>query len=320
MKLYKAKGQGIFVNNPLNVIQMKQLVDNALLVKYRDGDEVVIDEYNIIADPKAKMEKVSEIISALPKANGRIENINSINDIQIGDIIEIEGDIIVVDNDVLDGIKNSSVLSDLDILGDGSCIACYTFDNESAVDLSGNYNGTWYGTEQYDNGKFGKAAKFDGNSYIEATILNETTMSFSLWIYANNIDNHMSVFSQNGNDGSDHCRGIYIKDSKIGLWSRDKNGTWRDITYDIFVNKWIHLVFIQNDNVIKGYVNNILFDSFSMNGTVTFYDKIRLGRYFSSEHYFNGFIDQVRIFNKALTEEEVQKVYQETSKSIKKII
>jgi len=324
MKLYKAKGQGIFVNNPLNVIQMKYLDDNTLLVEYKDGNEVIVNKYNIIAEPKAKMEKVSEIISSLPKANGRIENINSINDIQIGDIIEMDGDIVNVDNDVLDEIKNNCVtINTLDILGDGSCIACYTFDNETADDLSGNYNGTWDGTEQYDVGKFGKAAKFDGNSQINCGIINtdKDELWISFWMYWDDTNDVLPIGFGNNL-----------------LWLYNNYFGWNTTNSDIYginfpaseyANKWLHIVanFKTNSYGDTLYINNIKQDlSQKMGNIKADYAVVKnidfhiSGRSLDSRFRFSGLIDQVRIFNRALTEEEVQKVYQETSKLIKKII
>jgi len=77
-------------------------------------------------------------------------------------------------------VTGTGTTNTLDIFGDGSCIACYPFDG-NAKDLSGKYNGTWHRNEQYDVGKFGQAAKFDGSNCIVVSpspIVNLKTSDF----------------------------------------------------------------------------------------------------------------------------------------------
>jgi len=91
---------------------------------------------------------------------------------------------------------SESTVNVCDIFGDGSCIATYTFDG-NANDLCGNYNGTWHGTEVYETGKFGKAAKFDGNSWIEfkndANFYMNLQKYLSLWFNTNNISKEQVI-------------------------------------------------------------------------------------------------------------------------------
>ena len=324
MKLYKAKGQGIFVNNPLNVIQMKYLDDNALLVEYKDGNEVIVNKYNIIADPKAKMKKVSELSNILPKVNDRITEIN-IKDVQIGDIIEVNGEVFVVDNDVLNMIN-------LDILGDGSCIAYYTFDDENANDLSGKYNGIWVGTEQYDIGKFGKAAKFDGNSGIASNAYQSLDDEIGLTFWFNFIDalyeadNNM-IF----NAGNQICElAANCGDKKSLMYAAGDGWEWIDSNIDLEKNVFyffvvnynrssgLYEVYLNNEKIIS-YTNSTSYSFGHLSDAITFgyrQDNSNKGK----GAFINGIIDQIRIFDRILTEEEIQKVYQETSKLIKKIV
>ena len=337
MKLYKAKGQGIFINNPLNVIQMKYLDNNVFLVKYRDGDEIIVNKYNIIAEPKAKMKKISELINTLPKANDRIKNNISINDIQIGDIIEMNGEVFVVDNDVLNKIKDNFTVNILDILGDGSCIACYTFDNETADDLSGNYHGTWDGTEQYDIGKFGKAAKFDGSSSIclgkaENLIPSNSKFTISLWVKINEkvktYDRILGTEYHNG--GIIISRGYDGDNFSFLIGNGTDSSNYIRISLGSKLEDYFHHVVIGWNGsesfcyLDSNYVGNSPISSWSYaNSSVNMFlgaDANENGDSTSSELFIKGLIDQVRIFDKALTKEEVQKVYQESSKLIKKIV
>ena len=91
--------------------------------------------------------------------------------------------------------ETSSTVNTLQILGDTSCVAAYTFEG-NANDLSTNYNGTasnvrydYSGTASnitYATGKFGKAAVFNGsNSVIDIenmrTVMGNN-FAVSLWV------------------------------------------------------------------------------------------------------------------------------------------
>jgi hypothetical protein len=333
MKIYKAKGQGIFVKNILRIDTINSLDNDILLVKYKDGNEVIVDDYNIIADPKAKMEKVSDVISNLPKANDRITENIIINGIQIGDIIEIDGDAVIVDENILNMVKSFDTSNKLDILGDGSCVACYTLDG-NANDLSGNHNGVWNGTEQYDQGVFGQAAKFDGNDgngIVIPPILTQFNFSISVWIKTDDktgglnwYENTIIGFDKAGSGTKDFAIGNYSGKLKVRI-ETDKDYVF-DTQKNIADNNWHHIFVNIYNNHCDVYLDNEFVDTYSYTSADDM-EELNWGigcilqdnnLYDSS--VFNGLIDQVRIFNKTLTSEEIKKVYQESSKLIKKII
>jgi len=213
----------------------------------------------------------------------------------------------------------------LDIFGDGSCIACYTFDG-NANDLSGKYNGTWHGNEQYDVGRFGQAAKFDGSSYITIPEpLKSLPFSVSVWIKTtqkatgstNWANPTIMGFATSGVSSNDF--GIEVKNGYIHIFSGF--GVEKYYTTSKFVsdNKW-HLITVNfNTNKCEIYCDDEFVDSFSQNSTqianvpkwyigcMYNYDPHHIG--IVSGSYYQGLIDQVRIFNRALTEEEVKFLY-----------
>jgi hypothetical protein len=342
MKIYKAKGQGIFVNNILRIDTINSLDNDILLVKYKDGNEVVIDDYNIIADTKAKMEKVSDVVANLPKASDRIKDNLTFNDIQIGDIIEIDGDAVIVDENILNMINATNKL---DILGDGSCIACYPFDG-NVNDLSNNHNGKIIdidGNESnlnYGDGKFNNAIIVKDNVGIEYMLVKaEEDYALSGWFKIVSDPNNSDPihFFQNGicNDAYTTINLHYSDNKIISKTHMDNTDSGSDIigegnyelNSDIF-NQWIHIIQVKKDLNISVYLNGnkiISYDLSQQPGETR--RTLRTGASYQNVYGcdtdFSGleiWVDQVRIFNKALTDEEVKKVYQETSKLIKKII
>jgi len=205
----------------------------------------------------------------------------------------------------------------LDIFNDNSCIATYTFDDENANDLSGNYNGNWYGTEQYDTGKFGKAAKFNGNSYIDTGFINTSLTKFSLscWIKCDNysnLGNYSGLLMNKGNSG-DKRYGFRIKHKNDNpcIWNGADN-LFDEINMSeyngVFVN--LALVFDSEISYAKLYINSELKQEITINEGLKF-DTAIIGYNNQDNTGFNGLIDQVRIFNRALTDDEVKQLYNE---------
>jgi len=242
------------------------------------------------------------------------------DDLYVFDKITTE-DKLVADSDGFVEFTPSSVdvsdfLNTLDIFGDGSCIACYTFDG-NANDLSGNYNGTWNGNEQYDIGKFGQAAKFDGSSYINTGLdLNDNLVSLSFWI---NTIEYKDQFIMGTDDNSSTTRNFRILlwssngiDNELQIWFGGDTDCKEYYThFQIVPKNWYHIYFVVdvNNSVSKIYVNGNLVKT--MNDIYSGFDTLVIGDAgtASSSYKLSGLIDQVRIFNRALIEEEIKILY-----------
>ena len=234
-----------------------------------------------------------------------------------------------------------STVTKFDVFEDGSAVALYRFDGNS-YDDGGIYNGTWYGTEQYDIGRFGRAAKTtgDGQSYIDISSITEKIthlrqpFTISAWVYV--FDNGVTeggVFLLNNsatNDSKDkgssslHILIEYNNDGRARHGLRIvydcDNVQWKDI--ELQPNKWHHHVVTCDGNNLNWYVNGQLIDTVTLAGDITF-DQATLttrnayGGCFIGHcdgyllEGLNGLIDQVRIFNRTLTDEEIQVLYNE---------
>ena len=200
-----------------------------------------------------------------------------------------------------------------------TAIATYQLDGNS-TDLSGNYNGTdtnvtyaYDGTEsniEYRFGRYGQAAVFNGSSsYITSNSLPSIgtgDFTFSCWFNQNSGNQQGALFSTttqwfaaNGYDG----KVLMVTDDTV-----TKKG---DTTYS--QDTWNHAVFARESGVLKIYQNGteVFSGAYTDSWDMTQFG-IGVARAFGSRvYYFNGKIDQVRIYSTALTDSQVTQLYEE---------
>ena len=196
------------------------------------------------------------------------------------------------------------ILDKVDPFSDNSGVELYPFD-DSADSATGNNNGVWNGTEQYDDAIFQKGAKFDGNNYI--TLMQPTTpCTISLHIIPTNKDKlHLFVTNNNHDNGDDFS--IIIKNDGLVYF----NGGYCDMKTTTPINDLINPFFIEikipdNDvNHLKIFVDGQDMGSevtSSSSNNVHFSGEIILGRSRIGNGVFVA--DQLRIFNKVLSQNE----------------
>ena len=213
-----------------------------------------------------------------------------------------------------------------------TAIATYKLDGDG-VDISGNYSGVgdsnvkydYSGTDtniEYKFGRFGQAAVFNGSSsYISAGNPNSGggARSFSAWIKTTSTA-FQSIIT---NGGASHASGLnmFVYNNKLYSTSGKGNGEnyGPSSSKSINTGSWVHCVLTMSGTAIgstlKTYVNGALDGTHATTVLITdTYNAFRIGaRYINGSNlaYFNGSIDQVRIFNSELTSSQVSQLYNE---------
>ena len=198
-----------------------------------------------------------------------------------------------------------------------TAIATYQLDGNS-TDLSGNYNGTdtnvayaYDGTEtniEYRFGRYGQAAVFNGSSSkilpTSSPIPSSGAFTVSAWVKTS-VSNHCFI-----SFGDFWLKAEYLS----GVFSLGDINTSFQGTTDISDGSWHHCVLtVDNSNNIALYVDGTSEDT----GTSTISRTnggsfvIGVARNSSPVYYFNGSIDQVRIYSTALTSSQVTELYEE---------
>jgi hypothetical protein len=205
------------------------------------------------------------------------------------------------------------------------------------MDIIGNNNGSCSGDScplAGVDGRFGTALSFDGNNdYIlignpvPPTLQIQNEISLEAWIYVTSYPNDQTlgliVGCQNDTSYSGyaiHLDGRTDPDGQPApsghIHFQIGNGDWHatNTNSQVPLNQWVHIVAVRRANEdAQVYFNTILQPSTSApwNGSIT-YDgaELDLGR--QSDYYgrnFHGIIDEVAIYDRALSSQEVEMLY-----------
>jgi hypothetical protein len=206
------------------------------------------------------------------------------------------------------------VLTGVAKAADPDLVGCWRFDEGSgttAFDSSGNGNdGTLVGDALWVPGKFGGALEFNGsNARVDAPYIPLDSRSFTITMWVNPVlyTSEQLVFSQvesNTTNLSLHFR-IYGPGSgrvRMGFYSNDLDTTGNTIEE----NNWYHLAFwydFENQNR-RIYVNGVLEAEASATPYLGTSGNTVIGSWGTSQ-WFQGIIDDVRIYSRALSDAEI---------------
>lgn len=218
-------------------------------------------------------------------------------------------------------------------------VAYWSFDDCTAKDNSGNgHDGVIQNNAQCTEGKNGKVLSFNGSSqFVEVQDPNSdfatTNLSISVWI--NPSDSQMdyaAIIDKSHTSASDAISGWVLQKSPIGdglpfyfayctntpyCSSWDTGDGSQRVTVN--TNNWSHLVITKQGGDVAYYLNN----QFVSKQTYSFseYTKTSLPLLIgavnqqggANARYFNGLIDELRVYNRALTDTEVKTLYNQGS-------
>lgn len=214
---------------------------------------------------------------------------------------------------------------------DSSLVASYFF-NGNFADNSGHgydaYNmGVYFGSDRFGNPQ--NAAFFDGWSYLvlpDGVLFQPLTSStVSLWIQTNEWE-RMTVLDQRIGSGTPDVLNFHIGlnypfPQYIHYVYPNYNGTpFAFTSFIVYGNlavnsNWHHYVFIKDvdqsimsvyeDDALLGFrpINDV---PFQVNGSLI------MGRNVNYEFFFKGMIDDVKIYNRAISPIEIDTLYRET--------
>lgn len=209
-------------------------------------------------------------------------------------------------------------------------VGYWTFDGKDSasgalIDRSGN-NNTGYPTNIasstfYTAGQLGQGLRFDGvNDYVKSptfTLTAPNQITVSTWVKTGFSANSQTIVSSL----EESTNGTFwlvrnINDNLKFEYSNSVNNFQKVELSTFFTgynNTWVHVGVVADyvGNTVKIYRNGILVQS----GGMTAPNKLTksqlfIGSYNGSVHFLPGFLDDVRIYTRALTAKEINSLYQ----------
>ncbi|MFB6192943.1 MAG: LamG domain-containing protein [Candidatus Nanohaloarchaea archaeon] len=202
-------------------------------------------------------------------------------------------------------------------------VSYYPLDGD-ATDSWGSNDGTVNGATSTGNAIRGSAYDFNGSGdYITTTASISsglTTYSMGAWVYPNNSSASEEHVVQIGDSGAGIPRSMLIwRGDKLALYAEDgTNAVDLRPSMGISVNNWYHAFFVRDGSSFYLYVNGegVATGSNSSIGDTTDGDTLTVGRANDGTSYFDGVIDQVRLYNRALKPREIQQLYRYGTRGI----
>ncbi|MFS1299376.1 LamG-like jellyroll fold domain-containing protein [Streptosporangium longisporum] len=196
-------------------------------------------------------------------------------------------------------------------------VAAYGMEETSGnavTDSSGqNNNGTASNTNQITSGKYGKALSFNGaTSWVtvnNADSLQLTTgMTLSAWVNPTTVTGWRTVVMKEYDSGG-ASYGLYASNGSTpsGWLQTSGNASEVDGTTPLPGNIWSHVAATYDGANARLYVNGALVGEETVTGNLISDDSpLRIGGNARWGEYFNGLIDEVRIYNLSQTAAQIQ--------------
>ena len=177
------------------------------------------------------------------------------------------------------------------------------------ADASGQGNtGTIQNATWTTSGKYGKALVFNGTNALitipDAASLRLTTgMTLEAWVMPTTVSTGWRDVIYKGNDNYF----LEVTSSRNGMPAA--GGTFGEVygTGTLAVNTWSHLAATYDGTTLRLYVNGVQVSSVALTGNIaTSSNPLQIGGDSIYGQYFQGTIDEVRVYNVARTPTQIQ--------------
>ena len=193
-------------------------------------------------------------------------------------------------------------------------VAAYGFNEGSGTtvtDASGNgNNGTIGGATWTTSGKYGNALVFNGTSALvtinnSASLQLGTAMTLEAWVSPSTVSSAWRDVIYKGNDN------YYLEGTSPTSGQPAAGGTFSGSpiygTTALTANTWTHLAATYDGTTMRLYVNGVQVASQAQTGAIaTSTNPLQIGGDSIYGQYFAGTIDEVRVYNVALTAAQIQ--------------
>lgn len=200
-------------------------------------------------------------------------------------------------------------------------VAHWEFDNNLKDSTQFQNDGVNIGNITFVDGVFGKGAKFDGKSYIEVKDSDSLDVSnnftFSVWVYKEHMGKKGVPFIVKMNEEEWNYpytlwEWNYLEPEVTFNDGDDWNNHKINSDVKVDIQKWTLLTATYDGTTVKIYNNNELVKSVLDTSAVTRSSKplyIGFGNIATEDCFYNGVMDDLRIYNRPLSYEDVGNLY-----------
>jgi hypothetical protein len=192
--------------------------------------------------------------------------------------------------------------------GSANLVASYAFEN-NVNDGSGNgHDGTIMGNPQYVAGQVGTAMDFDGlDDYIftgksasDLGMSGNSPRTVTSWVYTRSFDNG-GIYDVGARTATqDFCLRTMATENewRIQYWGGDQDFTLPT------VERWVHFTHVHDGTRTKIYADGALIVDWGKTVDTTDTNPFQIGCYGWQNDFFDGVIDEVHVYDRALNAEE----------------
>jgi hypothetical protein len=214
---------------------------------------------------------------------------------------------------------SGTVMADLNT----GLVAHWSFDGNTLDSSVNHLDGLGYGTVTYVSGIAGQAIKFDGTStYINAgnsSLFDVNKHSIVAWINPSDISNNMIIGKVNPFEYE--TIGLSLNKKYLMTWfatDMEVNHGLKS-SKTITTNQWYQVAETYDGKYVYFYINGVLNGKKPRTGVIrTNTNDLAIGRHGGDADqgedslFFNGLIDEVSIYNRALTADEIASLYNQS--------
>jgi len=179
--------------------------------------------------------------------------------------------------------------------------------NTNANDSVGSNNGTITGDPVHQTIDGRDVLTFDGNDYVtlpaSLNTITDGDYTMSAWVKIPSHNDYPGIVTING-------QGILMFQGQVGYMTNGANVV-NYVGNSLSTNQWYHVLLTKSSSTYSLYVDSVLKSGSGSDGGWGLSGVTALARGYSTYH-FNGSIDDVRIWNRALSASEVTELHAES--------
>ncbi len=219
-----------------------------------------------------------------------------------------------IDGVVLLGMVMGLALAPGVIAQDTSLVGWWKLDETSgtvAADSSGNnHPGVLHGSPRWVSGKFGGGLQLDGTvDYVDTGYTqNLTRWTVCAWVTSPAAPANTFPSGPVHRENNYQFNWNHNVDSFRGSTALMVAGAWTPASFaTLEANRWYYLTGIYDGSSLKAFVNGDLITSVSLTGTPNAENNsLKFGRSATAAQFFAGTLDDVRVYDRALSQAEIQ--------------